>query len=72
MPSSIRQLLGWILVLLSVYFVSVVVYSTTQLAEGAVEFTAWLFGAILFGGLAYLSGRSGWRMARKPSTPSGD
>ncbi len=68
MPTPLRRLLGWVLVVLSVYFVAVVVYSTTQLADGVTEFTPWMFSAILFGGLAYLCGRFGRRMTRKPSS----
>jgi hypothetical protein len=63
-------LIGWLLVLSSVYFVAVVVYSTTQLAEGVTEFRPWMFGAIIFGGLAYVTGRFGWRMSKKPRTPA--
>lgn len=68
MPNALRRLLGWILVVLSVYFVAIVVYSTTQLADGVTEFIPWMFSAIIFGGLAYLAGHFGWRMTRKPDS----
>jgi len=63
--------MGWTLVLISVYFAAVVAYSTTQLAGGAVEFIPWMLSATIFGGLAYILGRYGWRMARQPAAREG-
>jgi uncharacterized membrane protein YiaA len=68
----IERLLGWFLVLLSVYFVAIVVYSIAQLAQGETEFIPFMFASTVFGGLAYVSGRFGWRKTRKRSTPPGD
>jgi len=68
----IGRLLGWVLVLLSVYFVAIVVYSITQLAQGETKFIPFMFASTIFGGLAYVSGRFGWRMTRKHSTPPDD
>jgi len=57
---------------MSVYFVAVVVYSTTLLAEGVTEFIPWMLGAVVFGVLAYLSGRFGWRMTRAQASSPPD
>ena len=61
----VRRLIGLALIVVSVYFVAVVAYAANRLASGGVEFRPWMFGVIFFGGLAYLSGRFGWRMARR-------
>ena len=64
MPVLLRRLIGGVLIAFSVYFVAVVAFSWSQLVDGEIEFQPWLLAVIVFGGLAYLTGRYGWRMVR--------
>ena len=68
MPLLVRRIIGVVLLILSVYFVLVVAFSGSRVAEGIIEFRAWLLTVFIFGGLAYLTFRYGWRLIRPPKT----